>query len=109
MKFLTDRRYPFTTIAETGIVCNVKEELFCMSFDYDTELESTSESSTRVTPMSSQTETTSLSTLNVSVTRKFFLPVSLAFKPLNPGHFFPKQQEVLRELPQRVTRQCCVA
>ena len=81
MKILTERGYSFTTTPETGVVCNVKEKLCYMSLDYDTELKSTSENPTRFRPMCSQTETSSLSALNVSVTRVFFLAISLAFKP----------------------------
>ena len=40
-----------------------------MSFDYDTELKSTAESSDRFIPMSSQTETSSLPVPDVSVAR----------------------------------------
>ena len=45
MKFLTERRYFFTIFAERRIGRDVKEKLYLMSFDYDTELKSTAESS----------------------------------------------------------------
>ena len=45
MKFLTERRYPFTTTAERGIGRDVKEKLCHKSLDYDTELKATAESS----------------------------------------------------------------
>ena len=48
MKILTERGYSFTTTAETGIVCNVKEKLCYMSLDYESELKSTSESSNKI-------------------------------------------------------------
>ena len=38
MKFLTERRYPFTTAAERRIGRDVKEKLCYIAFDYDTEL-----------------------------------------------------------------------
>ena len=45
MKILTERRYSFTTTAQRVIGRDVKEKLCYMSFDYDTELKSTAESS----------------------------------------------------------------
>ena len=47
MKILTERGYSFTTTAETGIDCNVKEICY-MSLDFDNELKSTSESSDKI-------------------------------------------------------------
>ena len=60
MKVITERRYSFTTTAETGIVCNVTKTLLHVVY-YDTKLESTAESSDRFIPLSSQTVTSSLS------------------------------------------------
>ena len=40
-KFLTERRYPFTTTAEREIGRDVKEKLSYIAFDYDTELKLT--------------------------------------------------------------------
>ena len=48
MKFLTERRYPFTTTDETGIDCDVKEKLCYITLTYDTELKSTPESSDKI-------------------------------------------------------------
>merc|ERR1712136_229913 len=45
MKFLTERRYSFTTTAEREVGRDVIEKLCFLSFDYDTELKSTAESS----------------------------------------------------------------
>jgi len=46
---------------------------------------------------SSQTETSALSVLNVSVASKCCSSqVSLARKPADPGHFFPRHHEVRR-------------
>ena len=45
MKILIERRYSFTTTAETGIDCNVKEKLCYMSLEHDNKLKSTSKSS----------------------------------------------------------------
>ena len=47
-KFVTERRYPFTTTDETGIDCDVEEKLCYMSLAYDTELISTAKSSDKI-------------------------------------------------------------
>ena len=50
MKFLTQHRYPVTTTAEREIGHDIKKKkkLCYMSFDYDTELKSTAESSDKI-------------------------------------------------------------
>ena len=45
MKISSVRGYSFTTTEEREIVCDVKEKLCYIALDYDTELESTAESS----------------------------------------------------------------
>ena len=45
MKFLTEHRYLVTTTAEREIGHDIKEKLYYISFNYDTELKSTAESS----------------------------------------------------------------
>ena len=109
MKILTERGYSFTTTAETGIVCNVKEKLCYMSLDYDTELKSTSESSDKIqTYELPDRNITSLGAERFRSTS--VLPASvIGIQASGILDFFPEQHEVLRELPQGVIRQCRVA
>ena len=72
MKFLTERKYSFTTTAQSEIGRDVKEKLFYMSFEYDTEL--TAESSDKNLTYMLSDGTSSLSVPNVSVARVFFQP-----------------------------------
>ena len=103
MKFLTEHRYTFTTTAERGIGCDVKEKLCYMSFDYDTELTSTAESSDKI-------HTYELPDRNIispgaGSSSQFHWHSS----QWTPRHFFPEQHEVLRKYPQGVIRQCRVS
>ena len=66
-------RVSFTTTAEREIGRDVKEKLCYIALDYDTELKSLRNVLTS-RPMCSQTDTSSLSVLNVSVVRVFFKP-----------------------------------
>ena len=61
-------RVSFTTTAERKFGRDVKEKFCYIAFDYDTELKST------IRPTCFQTETSSLSVPNVSVTLVFFQP-----------------------------------
>ena len=93
MKILTERGYSFTTTAETGIVCNVKEKLCYMSLDYDTELKSTSESSDKIQTYELPDRNITSLGAERSVPRVFFLPVSLAFKPVESSTSFPSNMK----------------
>ena len=56
---------------------------------------------------SSQTETSALSVLNVSVASKCCSSqVSLARKPAEPGHFFPRHHDVRRLISARICTPC---
>ena len=78
MKILTERWLSFTTTAEREIGRDVREKLCCIVFFFDTELTSIAKSSDKKQTTCSQTETSSLSAPNVSVTRVFSSQVSLA-------------------------------
>ena len=81
MKISSERGYSFTTTEEREIGRGVKEKLCYIAFDHDTELNRLKKVPTRSRPTCPQTETSPLSSPNVSVARVFFQPVSLALKP----------------------------
>ena len=73
VKFLIERKCPFTTTAERWIGRDVQEKLCYMSFDYDTKLESTREGSDKIhTYGHPDRNIISLSAPDVSVARVFF-------------------------------------
>ena len=91
MKILIERRYSFTTTAEREVSRDVKEKLCYMSFDNDTELKSTAESSDK-------NQTHMLfdgNTITVDAERFRCSSVVPALfhrytSQRNPRHFFPK-------------------
>ena len=86
----------------------LREKLCYIALDYDTVLTSTTESSDMIRPTYSQTETTLLSTVNVSVARICCLSqISLVKSQWIPRHFFPLHHEVCRRHPQGCTRMSC--
>ena len=86
MKFLTERRYSFTTTAERDIGRDVKEKLRNIAFDYDTELNSTVEISDK--------NQTYLRRKHRAERFRYTSVVPALFhrytSQRNPRHFFPK-------------------
>ena len=110
MKILTERGNSFTTTAEREIGRDVKEKLCHITFDFDSELKSTAESSDK-------NQTYMLldgNTITVGAERFRCTSVVPALfhwytRQRNPRHFFPKRDVDIRKKIVRQCRACQVA
>ena len=98
MKILTERRYSFTTTTEREIGLDVKDKLCHITFDFDTELKSTAESSDKNhTHMLSDGNTTIVDAERFRCTSVVPALFHRYAGQRNPRHFFPECDADIRK------------